>query len=162
MAASFAQALGGKVPTMSKKCEKRSYREIIAESEKSRNILEIIIQKPDLTPAAHDAANTAANRLPALSYDDFADFVFEHLKVNPKDCKSFNYSLSNFGNKEVGNKEDGTRKANTSSKEAGTNGTKAAGTARAKAKAMESISTHPGGRSSSRKVKLALSQKDRS
>ena len=97
-AATLTQVRGGQAKGISRKCEKKDFREIMTESKANRNILEISIPRPETNPNSTPGASQSSG----MSYDDFADFLFDHLQVNPKDLLSFNYSLSNFGNKEVG------------------------------------------------------------
>ena len=97
-AATPAQAGGSRASVpFRQKCEKKSFDEIKTECKNNRNILEMYIQKPEANATTTENKDTML-----LSYDNFADFIFEELKIKPEDCTSFNYSLSNFGNKEVG------------------------------------------------------------
>ena len=104
-AATLPQGRGGQAKGTSQKCVKKSFQEIIEESKTNRNILEICVQRPPrLNPEVVDGANAAStnNQPETLTYDDFADFLFDELSVKPEDCLTFNYSFSNFSNKEVG------------------------------------------------------------
>ena len=104
-AAAPAQVGGGRAKGTSKKCVKKSFEEIMEESKTKRNILEICIQRPPRpNPAVVDEAEASStnNQDNTLSYDDFADFLFDELSVKPEDCLTFNYSFSNYTNKEVG------------------------------------------------------------
>ena len=96
------QVGGGRAKGQSRKCEKRSFFQIITDSQENRNVLEICIQRPDPNTNTTDRNTNDAAQAASLGYDNFADFVFDELKIHPEDCLSFNYSLSNFTNKEVG------------------------------------------------------------
>ena len=93
-----AQAGGSRASVpFRQKCEKKSFEELKNESKNNRNILEMYIQKPESTDTTTEAPETTL-----LSYDNFADFIYEELKIKHEDCTGFNYSLSNYANKEVG------------------------------------------------------------
>ena len=77
---------------VSKKINPMSYQEIL--NRESENVLDISTQMIDPPPNA-----TLVEK--SLTFDDFADFLFDHLKVNPEDCTSYTFSQFSNNSKEL-------------------------------------------------------------
>jgi hypothetical protein len=75
------------------------------------NVLEISVKRQVPTPAPQPPVGTqpslptdptiGPDERPALSLDDFSDFLFFDLKIKPEDCLSLAHSVSHFDSKEV-------------------------------------------------------------
>ena len=69
----------------------RSFDEILADEKSSRNILEIHLMKN----------KSDADKVRNLTFDDMAEFLFDCLGVQAKDCVRFNYVTARYDTKEV-------------------------------------------------------------
>ena len=69
-----------------------SFHEILNRA--NDNVLEITTQMIDPPQNA-----TLVEK--SLTFDDFADFLFDHLKVNPDDCSSYTFSQYSNNSKEL-------------------------------------------------------------
>ena len=77
---------------VSKKITPKSFQEIISREKVS--VLEIATQMIDPPQNA-----TLVEK--SLTFDDFADFLFDHLKINPDDCSSYSFSQFSNNSKEL-------------------------------------------------------------
>ena len=83
---------GSKAQGVSKKITPKSFQEII--TREKENVLEITTQMIDPPQNA-----TLVEK--SLTFDDFADFLFDHLKINPEDCSSYTFSQYSNNSKEL-------------------------------------------------------------
>ena len=81
-----------KAQGVSKKINQMTYHEILNRA--NDNVLEITTQMIDPPQNA-----TLVEK--SLTFDDFADFLFDHLKVNPDDCSSYTFSQYSNNSKEL-------------------------------------------------------------
>ena len=91
--AGAAMAASGSVPGG------RSWQQIFLDAKQKRNILEIHIEKNDISEVL-DAAEgeNVQNRQKQLTNDQLSDFIFKELKIKERDCIGLDYF---YGHKEV-------------------------------------------------------------
>ena len=70
----------------------RSFDEIIADANSSRNILEIHL-KTNISEEGHKPAN--------ITHDQLGELIFDVLKINMEDCLKFNFTCARYGTREI-------------------------------------------------------------
>ena len=83
-------ALGG-----NKSAAQRSFAQIIESEKANRNILEIYLEK------VNKEENGSSIKPKSLTFDDLGELIFDILKVDPKDCLTFDYNSGRYDNKQI-------------------------------------------------------------
>ena len=74
----------------------RSFAEIVADQEKNRNILEIVLKKVEKLDS-----DGKPFKFRNLTFDEIGSFLFETLKISPSECERFNYTTGRYDTREV-------------------------------------------------------------
>ena len=74
----------------------RNFSQIIQEEKTNRNILEIHLQKIILTDSD---GNTSKG--PNLNFDDLGVLLFDIIKVDPKDCLTFDFNTGRYDTRHI-------------------------------------------------------------
>ena len=73
----------------------RTFQQIIEDEKKNRNIIEIQITRPAPSGDSQDSAPRP------LTYDDLGELIFDIIKIDPKDCITFDYNTGRFDTKQI-------------------------------------------------------------
>ena len=72
----------------------RSFAQILEDEKKNRNILEIYLKnKPNEDPDSPKPRS--------LTFDDLGELIFDVLKIDPKDCVSFDYNTGRYDTRQI-------------------------------------------------------------
>ena len=94
-----ARAEGG--GQANKEPKRRSFAEIIASEKVNRNIVQIYLKKIPQWQQNGDYFNPKS-----LNYDDLGEFIFDIVKINFKDCLSFNFNSGRYDSREIKFKQE--------------------------------------------------------
>ena len=87
---------GGETRPAAAAPKRRSFAEIIASEKINRNIVQIHMKKIPQRQDNGDLINPKS-----LNHDDVGEFIFDVVKIDYKDCLSFNFNSGRYDTREI-------------------------------------------------------------